>query len=274
MAHFQTEENTRFRRHMVEQAIALAMQNRWQEAVAVNRAILERFPNDVEAWNRLGRALLELGRYAEARDAYRRAVELDPNNVIAQRNLSRLSALAVEAATPPASEKVDPHLFITETGKSAIVPLVRVASPEVLAKMTVGDQVYLEIQGRSLAVRNARGEVLGYVEPKTAQRLIDLMRTGNRYAAALVSLDDGVKIIIREVYQDPRNAGRISFPPRGGEPGVRPYTREALLKYEEEEEEEEEEELAEELEFGGEPELETEEMSEVSEFEEEEEETE
>ena len=35
------------------------------------------FPNEVDAYNRLGKALTELGRYADARDAYGRAVKLD-----------------------------------------------------------------------------------------------------------------------------------------------------------------------------------------------------
>ena len=47
-----------------KEAIALAMQGRWEEAVAANRAILELFPEDVDAYNRLGSALMELGEYA------------------------------------------------------------------------------------------------------------------------------------------------------------------------------------------------------------------
>ena len=54
------------------------------------------FPNEVDAYNRLGKALTELGRYAEARDAYAHAVKLDPLNGIAAKNLQRLGKFAAE----------------------------------------------------------------------------------------------------------------------------------------------------------------------------------
>lgn len=273
MAQYQTEERARLKKHWVEQAISLAMQNRWQDAANVNRSIIERFPNDVDAYNRLGRALTELGQYAEAREAYGRAVELDPTNTIARRNLTRLSTIGVQEAPAKAHEKVDPRMFIAETGKSGVTALVRPAPRDVLAKMTVGDQVYLKPEGRALLVMNANKEYLGQVEPRLSQRLIDLIKGGNRYASAIVSLDDSqVRIIIRETYQDPSQAGKVSFPSKGPEAAtVRPYIKDTLLRYELDEEEEEEE-VFEEPEYGVdvEPEVEEIEPAEEPEFEEEE----
>src|SRR5205823_12838039 len=83
MANFQTEERSKLRKHWVDQAIGLAMQNKWDDAVRVNQSILELFPNDVDSYNRLGRAQTELGRYREAREAYQRALHLDSTNSIA-----------------------------------------------------------------------------------------------------------------------------------------------------------------------------------------------
>jgi Flp pilus assembly protein TadD len=94
MAAFPTEDRLRQKRAKSEQAITLAMKNRWDEAAQVNREILDLFPNEVDAYNRLGKALTELGRYGEARDAYSRAVKLDPLNGIASKNLLRLGKLA------------------------------------------------------------------------------------------------------------------------------------------------------------------------------------
>lgn len=67
------EERLRAKRHSTERAIALAMASRWEEAAKVNRELLELFPDDVDAQNRLGKALTELGRFGEARYAYSRA---------------------------------------------------------------------------------------------------------------------------------------------------------------------------------------------------------
>ena len=240
MTNYQIEERAKQKKHWVDQAIALAMQSKWDEAIGLNQTILEVYPSDVDALNRLGRALTELGRFGEAREAYRRAVGLDPLNSIAQKNLSRLSALHDEVAPRPARGKVDPRFFLAETGKTGITSLVRTARRDVLARMAVGDQVYLYPEGRGLYVRNARDEPLGQVEPKLSQRLIDLMHLGNLYAAAIMSLDGAsVRVIIRESYQDPSQSGRVSFPTRGDAVGVRPYTKDSLLRHDADEEEDE-----------------------------------
>ncbi len=63
------EDTARLRRKASQEAIALAMQSRWQEAVVVNNGIIESFPTDVDAYNRLGRAYTELGQFAKAKEA-------------------------------------------------------------------------------------------------------------------------------------------------------------------------------------------------------------
>ena len=65
------------------------------------------------------------------------------------------------------------------------------------------------------------------------------MEGGNKYSAAVVSAtaEGNVSVIINETYQDPSQAGRLSFPQRDGEPshwtpaGDRMIRRE--LEYEE-----------------------------------------
>ena len=80
-------------RQGAEQAIQLAIESKWEEAATLNRSILEALPEDVDTWNRLGKSLLELGRFREAHDAYARSIELDPVNQIAKRNLERLEGM-------------------------------------------------------------------------------------------------------------------------------------------------------------------------------------
>jgi tetratricopeptide (TPR) repeat protein len=241
---YQEEEQVRLRRQRSKQAIALAMQGRWREAVAANQEIIASFPHDVDAYNRLGRAYIELGDYAQAKEAYQRAIEFDPYNVIAQKNLRRLPYLG-EAGSEADSDRAEPQYFIEETGKAGVVNLYRLAPPEVLARMAAGNKAYLKVDGSGLIVTNTRGEYLGQVEPRHAQRLIKLMGGGNQYAAAIVSAaDDLVRVIIREAYQDPSQAGQLSFPPRGGE-SLRPYLSDKMLRRELEHIETEAEETAE-----------------------------
>jgi len=233
------EDKDRIRRQLTREAIDLAMENRWEEAVALNKSIIESFPTDIDAYNRLGRALMELGELAQAKEAYSKALGLSPNNTIAKKNISRLSLLPELLETDKGGpHKVAPQLFIGEMGKSGVVNLHNLAPKEILAKMAAGEEVHLKVRGRLLVVENERGEYLGEVEPKHGLRLAKLIEGGNRYSAAIVSLtESGAKVIIREVFQHPGQAGRLSFPVKAVE-GFRPYIRESLLRYGEAEEEE------------------------------------
>lgn len=236
-----------------DEAIRLAMQGRWEEAAAVNRSTIEVAPEDVDAHNRLGKALAELGQYVEARQAYEHAVELDPTNIIARKNVQRLSHMK-DGEQPRSKETVlaDSQFFIEETGKARITNLQRAAARGVLSAVSPGDQAHLQVQGQKLMVTNQKGEYLGEVEPGIGSRLIELMEGGNQYQAAIVSLrDDRVKLIVRETFQHPSQVGHLSFPPRGAE-DMKPYLKDMFVKYEAEEEEVIEPEEVEELE--GEPE--------------------
>ncbi len=233
------EKLLRLKQQRSKEAIDLAMQARWQEAVDVNKEIIESFPEDVDTFNRLGRAYMELGRYAQAKEAYRRAVELDPYNAIANRNLRRLNDLKETETTEVETDKVEPQQFIEEIGKAGVVTLLELAPKENRARTVAGDKANLKVNGSFLVVENGRGEYLGKVEPKHAQRLIRLMLGGNRYSAIVVrSTADMMTVMVRETYQHPSQAGKLSFPPKGMDE-FRPYASDKLLKVESEGEEEE-----------------------------------
>ncbi|MFC2012435.1 tetratricopeptide repeat protein [Chloroflexota bacterium] len=221
---YHEEEQTRLRRQASKQAIALAMQGRWREAVEANKSLIENFPNDVDAYNRLGRAYMELGEYTLARESYEKSLKIDSYNTIAQKNLNRLTLLG-EAAVGSDSDsyKVEPQQFIEEVGKAGVVDLHRLAPPAILARAATGSRVNLRIDGPRLVVEDSRGEYLGRVEPKHGQRLIKLMQGGNRYSAAIISsTEEAVTVIIRETYQHPSQVEQSSFPSRGPE-SYRPY---------------------------------------------------
>lgn len=230
---YQEEEQVRLRRQQGKNAIALAMQGRWREAVTSNLEIIEAFPTDVDAYNRLGKAYVELGEYAQAREAYGKAIELDAYNIIARKNLRRLSFLEGAAPAPAAeTDKAKPQYFIEDTGKAGVVNLHQLARQDVLAKILAGDKVNLRVSDSVLSVEDGRGEYLGVVEPKHALRLIKLMEGGNQYSAAIVSsAEDRISVIIRETYQAPAQAGQLSFPPKGVE-SPRPSLSDKMLKRE------------------------------------------
>ena len=237
----QGEEKARLRRELSKEAVDLALQGRWEEAESINRSILEQFPVDAETYNRLGRALTELGDFDGAREAYFKALELVPDNAIAKKNLARLTSLSESMAalsnnrqkaltSKGQARKVALDLFITEMGKAAVVDLQNVASGDVLAKMAFGDQVQLEVIGQRLIVKSEDGDRLGEVDPRQGLRLVQLMQGGNRYDAAILNAGENkVQVVIKEMYQHPSQAGRPSFPVKAEE-HLRTRIKESLLR--------------------------------------------
>lgn len=234
------EEKARLKKQWTELAIQQAQAGLWEDAVETNKNILNLFPFEPDAYNRLGKAHSELGQYTEARNAYSQTLKYSPNNTIARKNLDRLALLTEEPAQVHASgaERIDPRLFIEETGKTGMTDLINIGSAAVLARVGVGDRVQLHVIGHTLMVRNNSGEDIGQVEPRLANRLINFMEGGNRYAAAILAMENGVvRLIIREEYQHPSMFGKVSFPSQGGGETIRAYTKGSLLLFDREDEE-------------------------------------
>lgn len=268
MALGEADTTTRRRRQLGEAAIAHATRGEWEAAVTANRSLLELGP-DIDAHNRLGKALAELGRHDEALIAYEGALERDATNRIALRNIERLRLMAT-AERPAGNGKQSPGkapatVFIEEMGKTGRARLINLAGPSVLAQRSPGDAVDLEVENDELVAR-VGGTVIGSVEPRIAVRLFKLIASGNRYEAAITTVNEPgseLTIIVREVFTHPTNFGKVSFPTLGQTgPGVRPYMKGSALRYDDDEEVEEADEDSEEVEeldttlpeYSGEPE--------------------
>ena len=226
---------TRQKRQLAGQAIAEASAAKWSEAAATNRKLLELGP-DAESENRLAKSLWELGELRAAREHYQTALALDPTNRIAQRNIDRLKMLLVTAGekTVPAQEgsKAPVSIFVEETGKTGFAFLTDLADPRQLAQVNPGDAVELTPEGNRL-IAHSNGVRIGVVEPRVAARLLKLIADGNKYAAGVTSLGDkDVRIILREIFQDPTNYGKVSFPTAAKSTDLRPYTKGTLIREE------------------------------------------
>ena len=250
MATTQIDERAQARevKTQTDAAVACALAQDWRKAVEANRAVLRIVPNNIEALNRLAKALLELGELAEARDAVDGALQLDSTNTIARRNRDRLER--TEATAPVSGQKkrtrksgratvvkeagttydsqatvADPgssapnvfsaHLLMSEEGKSTIATLIDATDRTAVGHLSSGETLTLSREGNRLLVHSSRGEPVGRVHPRLAQRIFSLMDAGNRYEAAFLRDHpaEGVQVIIGEVYQDPSQEGRPSFPP-------------------------------------------------------------
>jgi tetratricopeptide repeat protein len=228
----ETGEHLKPRSQYADEAVQLAIAGKWDEAVKLNKFIIDSFGADEETQNRLGKALSELGKLKEAKAAYEVALKLNPMNSIAKRNAARINALLHQKeGLKVGGTRVDLNLFVEEMGKTVITTLEPGPGVDICSKVAAGDVAELKVDGDGIVAETSRGVKLGLLEAKLARRLIKFMRGGNRYQAGVTSCDGNtVKLIVRETYQDPHFAGKPSFPMRRKrEVEFRPYTKESLL---------------------------------------------
>ncbi len=236
-------QERRLLRRLTQAAKQAAFQGEWQRAVELNRRIIELAPRDVTAWNRLGHAYAELGRVADARAAYQRALEIEPTNAIAQRNVTRLEWLAGQTTDgvipmPAGRPAPRPDVFMEEMGRTYVTDLLRPAASVILARLFPGQEVFLQYAESAVFVVDADGTRLGQLEGRLALRLIRFSREGNQYRAFVLQLTgDTLRIILREVFRAPHLLNVPSFPPQPKIAPPRPYVPEKFRPEELEEEE-------------------------------------
>jgi hypothetical protein len=226
-------EHLKPRSQYADEAVQLAIEGRWEDAFQLNQTIIEKFGPDEESQNRLGKALTELGRLELAKAAYEACLAINPMNTIARKNLAKLETLLQgKEGIKAGPARVDLNLFVEEMGKTIVTNLDAVEDPEVCSKVAAGDLADLRLVADGIIAEDMRGVRLGLVEPKLARRLTKFIQGGNRYQAGITSCEGSiVKMIIRETYQDPKFAGKPSFPVRRKrEVDFRPYTKENLIQ--------------------------------------------
>ena len=212
---YREAEHVRLLKERTRASISLAMEGRWEEAAQLNREILEACPDNIQALNRLGKALIELGHMEDALQAFELALEIEPENPIAAKHVARLKWAAEKGPSVNALSNGLPGLsvkmFTGDSGKSAEVVLL---ASDHAGHPSPGTPVSLERNGSTLAVLDATGVCLGLTPPKLAHRLIALMEGGNRYDGAVSGLTNGAaRVVLREAHQDPSQRSKVSFPP-------------------------------------------------------------
>ena len=227
------EERARLKKQMSDQAVKLAVSSRWLEAANLNREYLRTFGDEADAFNRLGKALSELGQITEARESYSKSIELEPTNTIARRNLDRLASMTDTNAAAAAPSQLDTRLFVEETGTATVAKL-QATDEKVSSLLDAGDLVELQVQGNAVNVLSVKGEYVGMIEPKIGLRLSKMMTAGNQYTAAMVTTDKDMKVMLRETFKHPSMIDKVSFP-QGRSTDVRAYTRKGLLRRDDDE---------------------------------------
>lgn len=197
----------------IKTAVLQAMQGKWKDAIKLNQEIVSENPNDVDAYNRLGKAFSEIGEIKKSKNAFGKALELSPQNVIAKKNLARIN-LMVDTKTKP--KNALPSNLIVSVEKSTITTttsLVNIASSETLLTLSGGQKLEIITDKDILKINNGSGQYIGQIEPKIGLRLSKLIKGGNKYDVTVISVtQEEVIALIKEIFKHPSQANIISFP--------------------------------------------------------------
>ncbi len=199
--------------HLAAQA---ALSSNWQEAVKINEKILKAEKDNIEALNRLARAMVCIGELPKAQKLYKKVLEIDPYNIIARKNFDKISLSG--AAPKPNGQKMPVHiinvsnLFLSEPGKTKVINLLNLAAPNVLALLSFGEQLSINPKNHSVSITTTEGVYLGALPDDIAHKLIAFITGGNKYEAYVKAVTQkSLTVFIREVSRSARFTNQPSF---------------------------------------------------------------
>lgn len=197
-----------------DQAIKLALESNWEEAILVNKSILETVPNDIDTLNRLAYAYMQSGQFEEAREIYASIIGRDKTNPIATKNLKKLLTLSQSknGASPTSHLNHMDNVFIQEAGKTKTVELTNLADKRTIMSLQYGDEILLTIKRSKIFVLTTDKVYIGMLPDNIGTRLISFIKGGNEYQACIKSVDDKkIVIFIKETKRAKRFFNQSSF---------------------------------------------------------------
>ena len=192
------------------QAIQATLSGDWENAVTLNKALLEEKPNDSQALNRLALAYTVLGKTKLAKDSYEKVLEIDPLNCIALKNLKKIKSDCPDEDNNVTIIQVN-NIFIEETGKTKIVDLINLAQAEVLMSLRTGQSVDMNVKRLKIFILQGK-KYIGVLPDDIGNRLIKFIKSGGKYEAFVKSAThQNVTIFIRELKKSSKNKDQPSF---------------------------------------------------------------
>lgn len=197
-----------------DQAIKLALESNWEEAIAINRVLLEESERDIDTLKRLAYAYMQAGKFDEAKDTYSKIIVLDNTNPIATKNLRKLSALSQQKNGVASITHINhmDNVFIQEAGKTKTIELTNVADKRTLMSLQNGDEVTLIIKRSKIFALTSDKTYIGMLPDSIGIRLISFMKGGNEYQACVKGVNEKtVSVFIKETKRAKRFSNQSSF---------------------------------------------------------------
>lgn len=196
-------------------AIEAAVAANWQEAAKINKKIVTLAQNDIEALNRLARAQVCDGHIQLAQKSYKKVLVLDPYNLIAKRNLEKISKMSKNSSKNGNGEIVPApisNFFLFEPGKTKIINLLNLAPPFVLANLNCGEILMMNLKKHGISITSNDGTYLGALPDDLAHRLLTYIAGGNKYEVFVkYATTKSLTVFIKEVERSSKFVNQPSF---------------------------------------------------------------
>jgi len=198
---------------LAQLAIKVALCANWNEAIKINKKILQIASSEIDALNRLAYAYTCLGEKAKAQKIYKQILQIDPYNIIARKNLEKVTRQnGYSNGNSPRESANLSNIFIFEPGKTKIVNLINLAPPAVLCSFNCGDQVLLNLKKHAVTIIASNGVYLGALPDDLAHKLLTFIAGGNKYETYIKCVNSKtLTIFIREAYRSEKFFNQPSF---------------------------------------------------------------
>lgn len=200
---------------LYQQAIDVALNGQWEDALKINKKILKLDPQNIDALNRQAKALMELGKANQAKKSYSEVLKIDPYNPIAQKNLKLMKSYKPTGQTTAAccqNGKLSPALFLQEPGKTKMVNLLKVAEPQKLSQAFCGMKVLMAVKNHKITIVDTNGDYLGVLPDDISHHLLRLYKGGNRYDLFIKSIRvNSLSVLIKETFRSKKFKNQPSF---------------------------------------------------------------
>lgn len=202
-------------------AIEAAVSSNWKQAEKINKKIISLDESDVEALNRLARAQVCEGNLKRAEKTYNKVLELDPYNIIAKKNLEKLTKIPKNGGNSNGNGHLNgegsvgasfSNYFLYEPGKTKIIQLLNLAPPATIASLNCGEKLEMTLKKHSVCIVNSEGTYLGALPDDLSHKLISFIGGGNKYEVYVkYSTSKKLTVFIREVERSTKFENQPSF---------------------------------------------------------------
>ena len=197
-------------KNLVMDATQFALKGDWKKAISTNKEILSLNKLDVQALNRIGKAQLELGKLKDSKKSYTKALQIDPLNTIARRNLKELEqmkdakTLQGKAQNKSNLEKLVRNDILIQTAARSAEFIIDKPNSRAIQNLVPGVELLIQASDSGVEITNSRKVALGTIEPRSALRLKTCIEGGSQFEVIFKDFFGHSGVIqILEIYREP-----------------------------------------------------------------------